>query len=137
LSRFRLFSHTADVGLTAWGPTIEDAYAATVRGFTAVTFDLKSIRPREARTVVVEGADRERLLVRLLDEELFLGETEGFLTARASIRLDGHHLAATLEGETFDPRRHRRHGPEVKAITYHQIAVDPGPPGRVRVILDI
>lgn len=136
-SGYRLFSHTADVGLSAWGPSLDAAFAAAVRGLTSVTFAPAAVRPRDRRTVVVSDDDPARLLVHLLEEVLFLIETEGFLTARATISRDGARLVATLQGETFDPRRHQRRGPEVKAITYHQIEVQPGPPARVRVILDL
>jgi SHS2 domain-containing protein len=136
-SGYRHFAHTADVGLTAWGPTLDAAFAAAVRGLVAVTYNVQRIQPREERVVVVKGDEPARLLVGLLDEALFLEETEGFLAARAHFARASNGLEGRLQGESFDPARHVRVGPEVKAITYHQITVDPGPPARVRVILDI
>ncbi len=46
-------------------------------------------------------------------------------------------LVAELSGEPFDQRRHRLRQ-EVKAVTYHQLAVEPVLGGwRARVVFDI
>jgi len=135
--RFRLFEHTADVGVLATGPTLAVAFAAVVRGMASVTYDLRRVRPREERVVRARAADPARLLVHLLDEVLFLEDTEGFIPRQAAVRLDPPDLEARLRGEPFDPARHRRAGQAVKAVTYHQISIESGPPARVRVILDI
>ncbi len=136
-SGYRLFPHTADIGLSAWADNLADAFGKAVRGLTAVTFDVRRVRPRETREVRTTGDDLAQLLVGLLTEALFLKETEGFLAAGAEVKIQPGRLSACLHGECFDPARHARIGPEVKAITYHQISVHCGPPAQVRVILDI
>jgi SHS2 domain-containing protein len=126
------------VGLTAWGPTLADALAEAIRGTAAVTFDLHRIRPRQTRDVAAAGAsDAGRLLVALLDEVLYLVETEGFVPVRAEVTLAAGTARARLTGDVFDPARHRRAGPQVKGITYHGLQIHAGPPARVRLILDI
>jgi len=45
-------------------------------------------------------------------------------------------LRATLRGEAYDPARHG-YGSEVKAVSYHTLRVAPGPPARLRVVLDL
>jgi len=134
---YRLLSHTADVALAAWGPTIDDAFAEAVRGLVAVTFDPRTIRAAEERTVALNGDTSTRLLVALLQEVVYLFDAEGFVPCRAKIRLKDSTLEAHLSGERFDPTRHERVGPGVKAITYHEAKVDSGPPARLRVILDV
>ncbi|MBX6771731.1 MAG: archease [Chloroflexi bacterium] len=134
---FRLLPHTADVAVSAWGPSLDDAYAEAVRALTAVTFDLRRIRPLEERSVHLVGTDPVQLLVGLLKEVLYLIDAEGFLASRAHVALSPEGLDARLYGERFDPSRHERTGPLVKAVTYHEISVDPGPPSRIHLILDI
>jgi SHS2 domain-containing protein len=134
---FRHLSHTADVGLAAWGPTLAEAFAEAIRGTVAVTYDLQRIRPAEERVVTATATDTARLLVSLLDDVLYLLETEGFVPANATIALSDGHAEARLFGEAFNPLHHRRSGPQVKAITYHDLRIAPGPPARVRLILDI
>lgn len=134
---YRHLAHTADVGLTAWGPTLAEAFAAAIRGTAAVTFDLRKIRPRDTRTIHVAESDPGRLLVDLLGEVLYLAETDGFVPATAEVELSPAGAIARLTGEIFDPARHRRAGPQVKGITYHGLRLESGPPARVRLILDI
>jgi SHS2 domain-containing protein len=134
---YRHSAHTADVRLTAWAPTLADAFAEAIRGTAAVTFDVDRIHAREERVIRTSQPDLARRLVALLEEVLYLIDAEGFVPSHAVVELTGDTATATLRGETFDPARHRRAGPQVKGITYHEIAVDPGPPARARLILDI
>lgn len=134
---YRLLAHTADVGLAAWGPTLEAALAAALRGMTAVTYEPRTARPVEEWRVEVAGDDPERWLVGLLGEAIFLHEDQGFVLSDAEVTRTSGGVAARLRGEPRDPSRHHRRGPQVKAVTYHALRVDPGPPARIRAILDI
>ena len=63
--------------------------------------------------------DRLPLLADLLNEAVFLMETEGFLpTALEARELDGGRLRGALAGRRVDALR-----PLVKAATYHRLAV--------------
>lgn len=121
------------------------------------------------RAVTMRGRDAKELLFRFLDELLFAFSTEGLLCARVTVdHLEGPSgdpdaagsrgedgggggggvadgdrewtLTATLEGETFDLRRHPQ-GTEVKAITYSNMQIhrkdDDGGRVDVFVIIDI
>ena len=134
---FRLTPHTADVGLVAWGETREEAFAEAARALVAVTYDPRTIVLREERAVAVEADRPDRLLVRFLSEVVYLIDADGFVPGRARVRIDGGRLEATLRGRVADADRPRRRGPHVKAVTYHQLEIDPGPPVRVRAVLDI
>ena len=134
---FEVFDHTADVGVRAWGPDLPAAFAQAARGLFSLLVPLDAIRETAARALAVEAGDPESLLVTWLDELLFVFETEGLVFSRFDVALPTPTaLTATAHGEPFDPRRHRG-GVVVKAATYHQVAVDAGPPARVQVILDI
>ena len=134
---YRLTPHTADLGLVAWGETLEVAFTEAVRALVAVTYDPRTLRQDEARELRVDGDRPEQLLVRLLGEVVYLIDAQGFVTARAGVQLGEGGLTAELRGQVAGPRRPRRRGPHVKAVTYHGLAVDPGPPARVRVVLDV
>lgn len=137
MAGFRLTSHTADVGLVAWGATLAEAFGAAVRALVSVTFDLDTVAPREEARFQVAGDDPDRLLVRLLNEVVYLIDSQGFVPSRATVRIDRDGLEATLLGQIADERRPARRGPQVKAVTYHGLEVVPGPPARVRAVLDI
>jgi SHS2 domain-containing protein len=134
---FEIFDHTADVGVRAWGPDLPTTFAQAARGVSSLLVPLDTIREATTRELSVAAGDPESLLVAWLDELLFVFETEGLIFARFDVALPTPTtLTATAHGEPFDPARHLG-GVVVKAATYHQIAVDAGPPARVQVILDI
>lgn len=132
---FEYFEHTADVGIRAWGPTLEDAFCAAAEGLVAYMVDVTGAKNVGEATLVVEGGSDERLLLRLLEEVLYLFETERYVITGATAKREGGTLVATLRGEAYDATRHG-HVHEVKAITFHDLHVQRTPP-EVRVIVDI
>lgn len=134
---FELIEHTAEVGIRAWGGDLREAFAEAARGMFSLMVDLDAVDERESRRVEVTAEDREDLLVRWLNELLFLVDTEGLVFRAFDIeRLGERELAATARGERLDPARHLPLT-GVKAATYHQLLVEAGPPARVAVILDV
>lgn len=136
--RWGSFPTTADVGIWASAHEPGDLYGALASALMAQVTDLRSVRPREHRSVQVEGSDPTALAVNFLSALLVLQQDEGFLVRRASVRLMGRGptaLVAELDGEPFDAARHPR-GVEVKAITLHRSQVDLAR-GRARLIVDI
>jgi len=134
---YRLTPHTSEVGIAAWGDTLAEAFEEAARALVAVTFDPRTVRIRETREVAVEAERPDRLLVRFLNEIVYLIDAEGFVPARARVELADGRLRAQLRGRVADSYRPKRRGPQVKAVTYHGLEVDPGPPWRVRVVVDI
>ncbi len=119
---FRLFEHTADLGLHAEAPTLEQLYAEAARGFLSVLVaDPATVAERETRVIRVSGTAPDLLLFDLLSELLFLFESERFLTAGCEVRRDETGLTATLRGEPMQRERHPMEH-EIKAITYHELA---------------
>jgi SHS2 domain-containing protein len=138
MDRYRVFDHTADLGLEIYGKTVEELFTnAAFAVFDRIT-DLKSVRTVVERKIVVEGEDWEDLLVNYLREVLYLFNGEGILLKEYSItEIDPHHLKGIVSGEHFDSSKHRIHK-EIKAVTYHQVAVRETPDGWTgRVICDV
>jgi len=123
MKRYETFDHTADVGIRAFGKTVEDVFVNAAYALFDLLTNLKSVQSRVNREIIVEGMDLEDLLVRWLSELLFLCEGEGYLFREFSIlSLTPNSLKAVVEGEIFDPARHE-FKTEIKAITYHQVEV--------------
>ncbi len=132
------FGTTADMGIGAEAPTVDDLYAEMGRALFSVMTDLSTIRPRVERSFDVEAPDPAGLLVAFLSELLFLRDSEDVVLGEFSTHVTGEHpfrLHAAVRGEPWDLAQHPRHI-EVKAITLHQVEVDLRTP-RARVILDI
>lgn len=133
---YDFYEHTADIGIHAWGPTLDVAFAEAAKGLVANMVDTPVPSAPETRTLNVEGENIERLLYHFLDEVLFLFQTESFVPTDARVTLhDDTRLEATLTGESYDEARHG-HVHEIKAITYHEMQVTRSP-ADVRVIVDI
>ena len=148
---FRILEHTADVGFEAFGATCEEVFRNAGRALMNVIVDLDSVAPRERIAVVAQAREPAGLLVAWLSEIVYLYDAEGWLfrdfdvtrlaAGGAPAGADpsrGSSLAAIGIGERFEPGRHQIKL-LVKAVTYHQLALDEIRAGcwRAQVYLDI
>lgn len=135
---FRILDHPADLGIEAYGSTLAEAFAHAAQGLMAVILDLDSVDCRETREVAVQAVDSEQLLVKWLSEILYLYDGGNFVGRECTItQLSDTVLQAQVYGERFDAEKHRTRL-DVKAVTYHQVAVTLHEQGAtVRVYLDI
>lgn len=131
--------HTADAGMWVYGRDHPELFGHAAWALFDMISDADTIWPQQTVEVTIDNAmDWEDLLVRWLGELLYIYDTERFLCISASFTtLTPTQLAARVQGEHFDPDRHPI-DTEIKAVTYHQIAVESGDTGwRARVIFDV
>lgn len=135
---FEYFDITADVGVTAWGPTVADAFRQCALGVFQLIVELDHVLPQETREVRSSGESREALLVNWINELLYLHDIEGFLIKQVTLPIfEEGRLLSHLEGESLDPNRHRA-GTIVKAATFHDLSIrEVGGVWEVRLILDV
>jgi SHS2 domain-containing protein len=135
---YRIFDHTADLGLEVTAHTGEALYAGAAVALFECLADLGTVRAGRTRQLAVTGADEADLLVNFLRECLYAWSGEGFLLKSCQVGdLTPQHLTALLRGEPFDPGRHRLLQ-EIKAVTYHQASVRSSPAGwMARIVLDV
>jgi len=131
-------SHTGDLGMLVYGRDLPELFAHAAWAMFDLMSDATTIRPQHTVTISVSAADLEDLLVRWLGELLYLYDTQRFLCCTFTFTLlEPTHLIATVAGETLDPSRHPI-DTEIKAVTYHQIAVEQvGEHWQARVIFDL
>jgi len=135
---FRTLEHTADVGFEAFGSSRHEVFANAARALMNLIVDLETIEPSGEVTLQIQGPDPESLLVNWLSELLFLIDAEGWLFRDFEIKsLHDDSLCALARGEKFQRSRHQAKL-LVKAITYHQLALEETPRGwRAQVYVDI
>jgi SHS2 domain-containing protein len=135
---YEVFDHTADVGLRIVAPDLAGLLADAAAGlFAVIAGDLAQIRERESVPFHISGQDRADLLFDWLDELLWTFESRRLLLRRFDVEAGSGEARATAFGERFDPSRHHLLH-EVKAVTYHQLAVRDTAAGlEATVILDI
>ena len=137
-SRYRVFDHTADVGVEVAGKTVEELFVNAAFAVGDLIADRENIRITEVRRIVTEGMDWEDLLVNYLREVLYLFSGEGLLLSDYVItEIEPWRLVGEVGGEPFAPGRHRIKT-EIKAVTYHQALVRQTEEGWIgRVVFDV
>jgi len=135
---YELLAHTADIGVTACGRDMKEAFVNAARGLFGIIAEPHGVQARESIPVEVSAPDREALLVNWLNELIYLSSTREMLFSNFDIKsLSDTELSATVRGEKIDRSRHRLIR-EVKATTYHKLDVEQDADGwRVQVIFDI
>lgn len=135
---YEILEHPADLGISARGESLQEAFEEAAKGLTAIILDPATVRPQTALPVSITASDREQLLVRWLSEILYLYDGKRFPCAEFTIHeLGPTWLVATVRGEDLDGSRHHTRL-DVKAVTYHQLDIQEfAGQSRVRVFLDI
>ena len=123
MKRFEILDHTADIGVIVYGENLKALFENAGKAFFHLITDLKKVRCRIEKKVVIEGESLERLMVDWLSELLYLHDVESLLFKEFKIESVGKGgLKATARGEPFEEGVHAIKT-EVKAVTYHQIEV--------------
>jgi SHS2 domain-containing protein len=137
---YRFFDHTADIGAEVRAATLRGLFGNAALALFELLCDARTVRPRRRRRIAVRGSSVEDLLVRWLNEIVFLHEMRGWVFVSCALRrVDAAACTAVGEvrGEPFDAARHRA-GREVKAVTYHQIGLTRRRGmWRVRIVFDV
>jgi len=136
--RYRVFDHTADLGVEIYGKTVEELFVNAAFAIFDLMTDLQDVKITEVRAIVTEGADWEDLLINYLREVLYLFNGEGLILSDYAIaEINSRHLMGEVRGEPFEPGRHRVKT-EIKAVTYHQALIRENGEGWVgRVVFDV
>ena len=136
MKRFQLIEHTADIGLTAYGSNLAEAFANAAYGLFSIITEPNRVREVESLAVAVNAEDAEGLLFNWLNHLIYVFEVEHLLFKGFDItEFTEHDLKATCQGERYDPSRHQlKLG--VKSATYHMLKVN-GEKDRVQVIFDV
>jgi SHS2 domain-containing protein len=123
MRRFEILDHTADIGLIVYGDDLKTLFENAGEAFFHLITDLRKVRQRVERQIEVRGEPLERLMVDWLSELLYLHDVESLLFKGFKVESVGEEgLKAVVKGETFQDGVHVIKT-EVKAVTYHRIAV--------------
>ncbi|MFI5253085.1 MAG: archease [Bacteroidota bacterium] len=137
-SSFTIIDHPSDMGIEARGASLKEAFEQAAYGLLSIILDYSKVEINRTEFIRVNAADREQLLVRWLNEILFCFDGQHFVPKVFSItELSDKSLTAEVRGEYYRPAGHRTKL-DVKAVTYHQLAVTTDKDGAlVRVFVDI
>jgi len=139
LKGYTFFDHTADVGIDAWGYSMQEMLRQSGLAVSKLMAPGDGIEEKEEEIIEVKGT-KEELLVNLLSELLYLRDAKGFVAGSFDVAVEdggeGLKARAVVCGEEYDREKHG-YGHEIKAVTYHMLSVKKDMVYRARVILDI
>jgi SHS2 domain-containing protein len=140
MPRYEILPHPADGKFRAYGRTLAEAFGNAALATASLMWDWTTVPPRLAVPVRVSGQDREQLLVKFLNELLYLFETRDFVLAAAEVvRVEPRDGAWTLEAVLRGDDRtagHEVHG-IVKAATYNEMEITENGGFTLQVVVDM
>jgi SHS2 domain-containing protein len=118
---FREIAHTADWELEVWAPDLPGLFEQAARGM----YSLMGVRllsaPRQSRALEIDAIDGESLLVRFLEELLYIQGLDGLAFDAFQIGISKWKLLARMEGAPMETL-----AKEIKAVTYHRLEIQSG-----------
>jgi SHS2 domain-containing protein len=138
MAKFEIIEHTADVGIRAWGDSIEEAFENAALGMFSIIADVSKVDLIGEAEVRVNNESLDELLVDWLSELLYLFDAERIFLGKFEVKIDKkdrYYLKGRVYGEKYDPKKHGM-GVEIKAVTYHMLKVDTDK-NEVEVLFDI
>ncbi|MCI2424672.1 archease [Candidatus Acetothermia bacterium] len=137
MPNFEFIDHTADIGIIAYGNSVEEVFVNAAYGMFSLIADLEKVAELKSHEVIAEALEQDELLVTWLNELLYLFDAEGLIFSRFEIvNLRQQYLRAMAYGEKVDPSRHNLKT-HIKAATYHQLKLETKNDFKARIILDL
>ncbi len=135
------FPHTGDIGVRVWAGSIAALFESAVEALADIVTDPSAVQARETIDLSCRAPGLDLLLHDFLSEVLFHLDTKARLPHSASVAVTRHgglwSLQARLAFDLLDRERHPTKV-EIKAVTYHALAVDrTGEGWRATVVFDI
>lgn len=133
---------TSDLSFVARGETLPAVFAAAAAALLDATVEEpETVGEAETRHIELEEPDLELLLLRFLNELVYLRDAQALLLRPRELRVEvaqeEARLSAELVGEHLDRARHQLVG-EIKAATAHGLKLTQEAEGYcARVTLDV
>ena len=138
MERFTVLDISGDVGLTAFGGSLQEGFVNAAIGMYSLITGLDAVALTKTIEVSVENQSPDGLLVSWLNELIFHFDTYGFIGKKIDIKeFSEKRISARIAGEEFDPDRHEGKL-LIKAATYHQLRMEKkDEQWEIRVVFDI
>ena len=138
MEKFRVVEHMADIGLEAFGRSLNEVFQNAAFGMFRISCsNLEDVLGKKCLDVELEADNKESLIVEWLNELLYLFETEKILFATFDIiEVTEKELHARVCGEEIDLSRHEIET-QIKACTYHMTEVTKNELWHAKVLFDV
>ncbi|ARM75953.1 archease [Acidianus manzaensis] len=124
MKKFEFFDNTADVGIKAYGRTLEEAFENSALAVFEVMTNTSQVKPIEEREVEIDGIDLENLLYKWIESLLIFYDSELLVFSKFKVDIDqvNMKLHGIAWGEKFRDQFERR--TLVKAMTYSLLSIN-------------
>ena len=145
MRRFDILPHTADFKIRVYGKTLQELFAnACIGMFTGAGFqsdlckqnntEFECVTLSQNRNIKIVAIDKEMLLVDFLSEVIYLSDVHN----EAYLEVDMHTWSETSLHATVHGVKVIRFDIEIKAVTYHGLAIQKRSDGwQVDIVFDI
>jgi SHS2 domain-containing protein len=133
--RYQVMDHTADLMVKAYGKDLEECFANAGYALFDQTVDLSTVGIVQSIHFEISSEVMEDRLYSFLSELLFIEDCDNLILKEFEVRFEGEKVLCDAKGEPLDRNKHRLKS-EIKAVTYHMMAIDPDTPS-VTVIFDV
>ena len=124
MEKFKVLDISGDVGIKAFGKSIDEAFINAAIGMYSLITNLDSIKEKKTINVSVGSPSLDGLLVSWLNELIFNFDAYGFIGKKIEIKqFSDNRMVATVTGEEFDPECHEGKL-LIKAATYHKLRIE-------------
>ena len=138
MKSYEPIDHTADVGVRAYGKTLEELFRNAAIGMFEIIADLDTVGTTEIREIGLCAETVEELYILWHQELLFRSAVDQAVYKEFIFKeISQQGLLASIHGEKFN-RDKQSLKKEIKAVTYHALKVERTKDGWVgEVIFDI
>jgi len=136
MQKYEFLEHTADVTFKAYGRDLNELFENAAEALEDTVVIVDEVASGEILTIEMSSDSYENLLYDWLSELLITFEVERFAVKKYFVSIVGFSLTADCLGERLDLNR-RRLNAEVKAVTYHNLAVTKNDIYHTEVTLDV
>lgn len=137
---YTILDHSTDALVEASGKDMGEALEEAAYAALDIMLDRRTVRMNQTRSISLESETLHDLLYGWLEEIIYQTVTEGFATSlvdAAYVAESGRHrIRATLRGEPLDAAQHRFRV-EIKAPTYHEMAIEQSDCVTMRFLMDL
>ena len=138
MKKFTIIDHTADLGIEAYGKTLNELFENSAYGMFSQITDIKKIKNSEVTQVKLKEHDTETLLITWLNELQYHYSVKKMLFKEFRVNMTlpgGTNLSAIASGEKINNHRIFH---DIKAATYHDLRITRTPGGyKTRIIFDV
>lgn len=120
---FVILDHTADIGLAAYGNSLEELFANAGKGFTQIVTELSAVEATLSRSYSTKSENTTQSLHQFLSQLIYWLDTEALIFSSFEFQFGASVFSFEAKGEVFNRQRHL-FKTEVKAVTWHQLQIE-------------